>query len=125
MLSTASITDATIPAVGSDGAVAPTYSGGRVSFLGDFLLMLDVNLSGTTDSFLIELEGRLVDAAGNATPWGLLASATYTADEIEHILVENNTCNQFRVVITRTGSTDTVTLAVWFTKAFLPERPTD
>lgn len=116
LASTASITSVTLPS-GGGGAVAPDNQ----SFYGDIKWLVDANLSGTTDSFLVELEGRHNDGA-TATSWGVLASATYTADDIEYVDVINNPCNEFRVVVTRTGSTDTLTLACWLLKAYEPDR---
>lgn len=116
LLSTSGITDATFPT--TLGAVAPDYSRGQVSFLGAMQWMVDCVLSATpVDSFLIELFGRHNDGT-TSTPFALLASATYTADTKEYIDVNNQSSNEFRVVVTRTGSTDTITLACNLMKAF-------
>lgn len=115
MQSDAGLTDFTRP--GSGGALTPEYSSGRASFLGNIQWLVDLTHSGSTDSFLIELQGRLNDGT-TATSWGTLASGTYTASEAEYIDVYNAACNEFRLVGARTGSTDTITLACWLLKNF-------
>ena len=78
---------------------------------GPIHIRAEIDLSGTTDTFLLEVFGRLKDDEGNYHHMDpdvgtVIWSASFTADDAVDI-EEDSVYNEWMLKITRTGSTDT------------------
>lgn len=88
----------------------------EAAFFGPIHINAQIDLSGATDTFLIEVRGRLRDDEGvihhmDPDEGTVIWSASFTSDDAVDI-EEDSAYNEWRVDITRTGSTDTARVQV-------------